>query len=132
MHVGYYILCLVLMLPLVAVTAFAALIESMANIGFWKTLVMGLGMLFDPLGDGFWADAALLGVLVLGSAGFVPGLRPFGVAFLAVAAGLAVTFVLLVSPRGVEWGLVWLLSPSIAGLALSAYCALRSFRVVTV
>jgi hypothetical protein len=121
MHVGYYILCLVLMLPLVAVTAFAALIESMANIGFWKTLVMGLGMLFDPLGDGFWADAALLGVLVLGSAGFFPGLRPFGFAFLA-----------LVSPRGVEWGLVWLLSPSIAGLALSAYCALRSFRVVTV
>lgn len=130
MHVGYYILCLVLMLPLAAVTAFAALIESMVKLGFWKTLVLGLGMLFDPLGDGFWADTALLGMLVLGSAGFFPGLRPFGFAFLAVAAGLAATFVLLVSPRGVVWGLVWLLLPSIAGFGLSVYCALRSFKVV--
>jgi hypothetical protein len=130
MHVGYYILCLVLMVPLAAVTAFAALIESMVKLGFWKTLVLGLGMLFDPLEDGFRADAALLCGLVLSSAGFFPSFRPFGFAFLAVAAGLAVTFVLLVSPRGVEWGLVWLLLPSIAGFGLSVYCALRSFKVV--
>lgn len=114
MDVGYYLLCLILMLPLAAVTAFAALIESITKFGFWTTFGVGFTSLLDPLGDGICAYAAM---------GLLPALA-------ATAAVAAVAFVLWVAPRGIEWGLVWILSPSLAGLALSTYCALRSFGKV--
>ena len=130
MNVGYYILCLILMIPLAAVTAFAALIESMAKIGFWTTLWRVFAPLLDPLGAGIWGIALILGLGAAVVMGFFPKGRRFGFLFLVATSAASFAFLLATSPEQFDGGLLLILSPSIAGLALSGHCAVRSFRGV--
>jgi len=121
MNVGFYILCLILMLPLAGLTAFAALLESLTRFGFWTTLGAIVTPLFDPLGEGIWGALALIAGIGLVGTGFFSRTRALGFTLIAVFAVGAVA-----GER--NWDVLIVLSPSVFGFALSIYCAYRTFR----
>jgi len=128
MNVGFYILCLILMLPLAGLTAFAALLESLTRFGFWTTLGAIVTPLFDPLGEGIWGALALIAGIGLVGTGFFSRTRALGFTLIAVFAVGAVAFILYVFPGERNWDVLIVLSPSVFGFALSIYCAYRTFR----
>ena len=128
MNVGYYILCLILMLPLAGVTAFGLLIESLTKLGVWATLGIVFSPLYDPLGDGIWTIFGILGVLAVLAPGFFQRTRAAGFIILAIAAAACVGFIFYAFPAERDGGVLIILSPSIAGVALSIYCAVRTLR----
>ena len=132
MNAGYYILCLILMLPLAALTAFAGVLESCWKKGFFTTFVALLGVVFDPLGEGVWFLVLLAVLASLAIAGLFPSSRPAGFALIAILGAAAGVLLCSMVPHGLRWVLMWVLSPSLAGFGLSVYCALRSFRLVGV
>lgn len=131
MNAGKYCLCLMLMLPLAALTVYVALFESIEKIGLWKTLDVVSAPLADPLGEGRLGFAVILGMSAATFAGFSRRGRTFGFVFLSVAGAASFLFLLLTAADLLDMVVLLILSPSIAGLALSSRCAVRSFRGVS-
>jgi hypothetical protein len=130
MNVGYFLLCLILMLPLAGLTLFGALIESFVKLGFWTTLELIFATIFDPMGKGIWGIMILFSVAGVVAAGFSAKTRPAGFALVSVLSIAAYAFIYYAFPADRDWGVLWVLSPSIAGSVLSAYCAAKSFQAI--
>lgn len=130
MNVGFYILCLILMLPLAGLTAFALLIESLTKLGFWATLGIVFSPLYDPLGAGIVPILSVLCGLGILTLGFFRRTRAAGFIVLAVLAAAATAFLFYAFPKDGPGDILFLISPSIAGIGLSAYCAARTLRNV--
>jgi hypothetical protein len=128
MNVVLYMVCLVLLLPVVAFAAFGLLIDSLVHFGLWEVFKMLFAPIYDPFGKGIWIILLFLSTLGLGSAGFFPAARPYGFSAIAAIGILCGLYIAKVYPHEWEIGSLILFIPSLVGVALSIYCVVRPVR----
>lgn len=125
MNIVLYALCMVLLLPVAGLAAFALMIESLAAFGVWsvfRTLFFAVG---DPLGEGLPGVAVMAMLAGLGLAGLFDQTRQAGFACLA-AGGTACGIYVLHRYAGFrDGGAIAILLPSLGGICLSAFFAVR-------
>ncbi len=120
-----YALCMILLLPVAGLAAFAMVIESLAAFGVWRVFRTVFFAVGDPLGDGLPGVAALLLAGGLGLAGLFDQTRQAGFACLA-AGGTACGIYVLYRYHGFwDGGAIAILLPSLGGICLSAFFAAR-------
>jgi hypothetical protein len=128
MNVMLYMVCLVLLLPVVAFAAFGLLIDSLVHFGLWEVFKMLFAPIYDPFGKGIWIILLFLSTLGLGSAGFFPASRPYGFSAIAMIGVVCAAYIAKVYPHPWHAGSLLLFFPSLIGVALSIYCVVRPLR----
>jgi hypothetical protein len=128
MNVVLYLICLVLLLPILAIAAYGFLIDSLVHFGLWEVFKMLFAPLYDPFGKGLWMILLFFGLLGLGGAGFFPAARPFGFGVIALVGILCGVYVVKIYPNDWAVGSLVLFFPSFVSVALSLYCAVRPVR----
>jgi hypothetical protein len=124
-NIVLYALCMLLLLPVAGLAAFALVIESLAAFGVWsvfRTLFFAVG---DPLGDGLPGVTVLAVLAGLGMAGLFDQTRQAGFACMAAAGTACGIYVLRRYTGFWDAGAIAILLPSLAGICLSAFFAAR-------
>ena len=128
MNVVLYLVCLVLLLPVVALAAWGLLIDSLVNFGLWEVFKMLFAPLYDPFGKGAWIFLLLVSIIGLGSAGFFPASRPYGFGAIAVIGLVCSGYTTKVYPHLWDASSFLLLVPGFVGVALSIYLVVKPIR----
>ncbi|MBI2689450.1 MAG: hypothetical protein HYX27_24345 [Acidobacteria bacterium] len=125
MNVVLYLVCIVLMLPVIGFATFGLVIDSLTQFGLWEVIKILFAPLYDPLGKGIWLILVLAGSAGLIGAGFFPESRTYGFWTIAAATLACIAYILKVYPGPWEFGNILIFIPSLAGIGLSVYCALK-------
>ena len=118
-----YLVCLALMMPAFALTAFAGAMLLVGSKGGWSSLINGLAFfgegIVDPLRYGWRVAVLVAAVGLLVGAGIIPGVRDYAFYGLALLATVCVAFCLYAAStvdfQNVMNALI-VLTPSLVGI----------------
>lgn len=128
MIIVLYMVCLLLLLPVVALSAFLLLIDSLVNFGFWEVFKLLFAPIYDPFGKGAWIFVLFVSMIGLGSAGFFPGSRPYGFGAIALIGVVCAGYIAKSYPHQFDPSSMLLFVPSFVGVALSVYLIVKPLR----
>ena len=120
-----YLICLLLLLPILGFAAFGALIDSLTTFGLWSVIKFIFAPLYDPFGRGLWLLLGLVSVLALIGAGFHAQARQFGFGAIALIGIACAAYVIKSYPHPWDFGSLLFFVPSAAGVGISIYCVAR-------
>ncbi len=123
-----YLVCLLLLLPILGFAAFGALIDSLTTFGFWNVVKFLFAPLYDPFGRGLWLLLGFVSILGLIGAGFHAQARPFGFGAIVLIGVASAIYVTKTYPHPWDFGSLLFFVPSAVGVGISVYCLVRPMQ----